>query len=313
MSGARRLVFCFYVLAACVAGSASALAFAPAAHGWLALVCLCALLRMAALCGGAARAFGLGLAFGFSFYMAGLWWIYGALSGYIGLPAPAAAAITALFCLALALFPAAALGLGRALAGRNAAAVVFAAAGAWALAEWLRGFLFTGFPWLMLGYSQIPSGWLAGWAPVAGVLGVTLALALTAAALAAAPALHGRKRWAALALAPLLAAAPALANAWLWVSPFGELKITLLQGNVRQELKWERARVEQALADYLSMTKAAAGRVVIMPETALPMLANELPEGYAQALRQEAAKRYGAVVAGVFTEQGASCATPPSP
>ena len=45
----------------------------------------------------------------------------------------------------------------------------------WTLAEWMRGWLFTGFPWLALGYSQVPSSPLAGYAPVLGVYGVSLA------------------------------------------------------------------------------------------------------------------------------------------
>ncbi len=50
----------------------------------------------------------------------------------------------------------------------------------WTLAEWLRGLLFTGFPWLSVGYSQVPNSPLAGYAPLLGVYGVSLIVAVSA-------------------------------------------------------------------------------------------------------------------------------------
>ncbi len=50
--------------------------------------------------------------------------------------------------------------------------------GAWTLAEWLRGYIFTGFPWLAVGYAQLPGSALAGYAPLGGVFLVSLAVAL---------------------------------------------------------------------------------------------------------------------------------------
>src|SRR6202008_3665307 len=96
------------------------------------------------------------------------------------MPMPLAAFATLLFCMVLALLPAAA---GYLCALLNAPAIVkltVAAPALWTLAEWTRGWIFTGFPWLAVGYSQVPASPLAGYAPVLGVYGVSLATAVSA-------------------------------------------------------------------------------------------------------------------------------------
>src|SRR5690606_19233558 len=107
--------------------------------------------------------------------------------------APFAAMGVLLLSAYLALFPALALGLARWLAtpllgdapGRWAAlACALATAASWTAAEWLRGVLLTGFPWLNIGYAHV-DGPLHGWAPLLGAYGVAFAAALTAAAVAA--------------------------------------------------------------------------------------------------------------------------------
>ena len=104
-------------------------------------------------------------------------WVYVSLSQFGGMAPPAAAAATLLFCLYLALFPALAGGLFLRWR-RNTAGDIWLFAGLWTLAEWLRGTLFTGFPWLAVGYSQSPPSPLAGWASVLGVYGVGFIIAL---------------------------------------------------------------------------------------------------------------------------------------
>ena len=99
------------------------------------------------------------------------------------MPAPLAAAATLAFCAFLALYPALALGVSQRLAPAAWIRLPLLLPAAWTLSEWLRGTLFTGFPWLASGYAHTDSV-LAGFAPVAGVYGVTLAAALLAGALA---------------------------------------------------------------------------------------------------------------------------------
>ena len=275
------------------AGVFAALSFAPWEYWWLMPPALAAFFftarktktrRAAALCG---------FAFGFAFFIVGLRWIYGALGGYIGLPAPAAAAVFIILCAALAAYPA----LAAAAAWRLGAA---AQAGAWVVAEWLRGQLFSGFPWLAVAYSQPPESPFYGWLPLLGITGANLMLALAAAVAADFPRQNWRRAAAMLALAAILGTG---ALRWEWTREVGTVRVSLLQGNVKQELKWRDGEVERAMGDYYRMAAASSGRWIILPETALPFRLRDLPAEYLAALRELAAARGGAVVAGVFVEE----------
>jgi len=122
-----------------------------------------------------------GAAFGFGLFITGVSWVYVSLSTFGGMPALVAALATFLFCCVMSIYPA----LACALFVRFSPTVwwqrclLFAAL--WTLAEWLRAWVFTGFPWLAVGYSQAPPGPLAGFAPVLGVYGVSLLTVLVAA------------------------------------------------------------------------------------------------------------------------------------
>lgn len=288
-------------LLAAAGGAAATLATQPfgirhAAVG--ALLLLCYLAWRAA----PRRAFAYGWLFGGAHFLTGLWWIHTALSGHVGLPWAGALLLTVLLCAALALFPALALTLAARATPPGGMARLFALAACWTLAEWLRSWLFTGFPWLMLGYSQIPDGVFAAWAPLTGMVGVTFVLLLAVAALLALLLLPRRRLAAAALLLLLLTAAPLIHHLRQWVEPVGTLQVSLLQGNVKQSLKWQPEVVRQALEDYLHLAARAQGQVLILPETALPLPLAALPPGYAESLQALAAARNGAVIAGVFEE-----------
>ena len=88
-------------------------------------------------------------------------------------------AATAAFCAYLALYPALALGLAHRLFRGMTVRLSVGLPALWMLSEWLRGTLLTGFPWLASGYAHT-DGPLAGWAPIFGMYGITLAAALVA-------------------------------------------------------------------------------------------------------------------------------------
>jgi apolipoprotein N-acyltransferase len=170
-----------YALAA-LFGALTPLGFAPV--GWfpLPILTLAGLFWLArSVTPG--QAFRLGFAFGLGLLLVGVSWIYVSISTYGGMPAALAALATLLFCAFVALLPALSLLLAARLSAAGQIRIAFALPAAWALLEWTRGWLFTGFPWLALGYSQAPSSPLAGYAPLLGVYGVGLLAALSAAAL----------------------------------------------------------------------------------------------------------------------------------
>lgn len=308
----------WHYLAALALGAAHTLSFAPTpAGGWLELA-LFALFysclsrtrhwKSAALTGGA---------FGFGNFVTGVWWLYVSMHDYGGMPASLAIAALVLFSIYLALYPALAAGIWSVSAGhshRASAGNTFsrnwlgalAFASAWALGEWLRGTVFTGFPWLASGYAQV-DGPLAGFAPIVGVYGVGWAVALVAALLVQAiDRLLARPPRRALALPPALASlALVVAGAALsqvtWTHPDGApLSARILQGNVKQEMKFDEAGVTAAIALYEKMITAKPADLIVTPETAVPLLPQQFPEPFGRAVRQFADSTGSSILLGAF-------------
>lgn len=157
----------------------------------------------------------------------------------------------------------------------------------WVLLEWLRGWVLSGFPWLSLGYAFIDAP-LAGWAPLLGVYGVTFAAAFSAVAvnvlLGLNIALH--KRLIAVSVLGLIFLLPTLTATHEWTQPVGaKVPIAAVQGAVSQDLKWQENNREATLVRYSHLTTTAWGaRLIIWPEAALPVLANDIQD-YLRALK----------------------------
>src|SRR5690606_14978059 len=138
---------------ALVLGAATVAGFAPFGLFPLPLLTLAWLLRLGERAATPAAALRIGFAFGLGYFLAGVSWVYVSLHQFGAMPAPLAVAVTVLFCAYLALYPAAALAaVVRVRADWLRRCIAFP--GAWVAAEWIRGWLFTGFPWLGIGYSQ---------------------------------------------------------------------------------------------------------------------------------------------------------------
>lgn len=237
----------------------------------------------------------LGFAWGAGCFLTGVSWIYVSLSVFGGMAPPLAAVATLLFCLTLALFPALAGGLfarwrNRASPWRDA--LLFA--GLWTLTEWLRGTVFTGFPWLAVGYSQSPPSPLAGWGAVLGAYGVGFIVALIGSLIGTLIATGWRKPRPWLVIALLLASG-ALLRQMNWTQAVGApLNVALLQGNVPQSLKWDPNRLALSIDTYLHLAKTHPADLTVLPETALPLFFNEVPRDVLRALTQ-----HGPVLIGV--------------
>ncbi len=187
----------------------------------------------------------------------------------------------------------------------------------WTLAEWLRGLLFTGFPWLSFGYSQVPVSPLAGYAPVLGVFGVSLVVALSAALLllfqrALPSPIGGGLGWGNkpsaqmflfLALLCMWGCGAVLSNV-AWTQPQGEpLKVGLLQGNIAQDTKFEEDKLVSTLETYRRLAQSSDARLIVLPETALPLLRDNVPETYHIILREHARKNAGDILIGAFEKE----------
>ena len=285
-------------------GAASVAGFAPLYLFPLPIVTVAALMLQWNDAGTRRRAAWLGWCFGLGYFLTGVSWVYVSLHTFGAMPAPVAAFFTLLFCAYLALLPAA---TGYVAARLPLSALLkysMIVPAVWTLLEWLRGWLFTGFPWLALGYSQIPASPLAGYAPVFGIGGVTLATAVTAGLIATlAIALAHRARLvrqpALYALLVLWAAGYGLLTV-PWTHPVGEpLTVALLQGNVAQDMKWRPDAVRSTLEGYLALARTTNSKLVVLPETALPLFLRDVPEDYLRALAEHAARNGGDVLIGV--------------
>lgn len=275
-----------------VAGALWPLAFAP--FGFWPLAALLPLILLWAWDQVTPRwAATLGGLFGLGAYGVGISWIFISLHEYGHAPAPFAALATFLVVLAMALYWAV---LGGVLVrwgpppGPGRWLLAFPAL--WSLLDWVRSWLFSGFPWLALGYSQTdaPLGQLA---PYLGVFGVGWAVLFSAGllwTLAHAASRRARLGWLAL-----------LAGVWLsawglgqirWVELAGPpLRVALVQGNVAQDRKWEPEALEETLSRYVRLSVAEHGhsQVIVWPETAIPVFLREAGS-FIAALTEEARK-----------------------
>jgi apolipoprotein N-acyltransferase len=271
--------------------------------GWaLQIVVLGALFSLALRDAHGLRAARLGLLFGLGWFLVGISWIYVSMHTFGLMPWWLAALATLIFSIYLALFPALSLGLSGWLLQRGAsdALVLLLLPVFWTLGELLRGVLLTGFPWLATGYAQI-DGPLAGYAPLVGVYGVGLAVAIAAAALVRLQRVRfsyrgGRRAGALFIAVPLLGA---LAGMLHWSEPSGEaMSVRLLQGNVPQDMKFDRAEFDATLKLYFDLIEQQRADLIVLPETALPIFFNDLPEDVITRLHQDADSAHAVVAVG---------------
>lgn len=251
------------------------------------------------------QAAGLGFALGMGFFVFGIGWIYIALHEY-GYMHPVLAGLATLLFAALISFPAALAGY---LQARCKAAVSVSILCLmpvlWTLAEWVRGLLFTGFPWLSVGYSQVPHSPLAGYAPLLGVYGVSLGVAASAGlllfGLQARRSVAGKTALGGLCVLWLLGGALQQAE---WTQVQGEpLEVSLLQGNIAQDEKFEEGTLIGTLETYRRLAEASTARLIVMPETALPLLRDNVPESYQTLLREQGQQNGSDILIGAFEKE----------
>jgi apolipoprotein N-acyltransferase len=287
--------------AAFLLGAASVLGFAPFLLFPIPIVALALLVRLWQ--GATPRMAALqGYAFGAGLFLAGVSWVYVSMHVFGGMPLLLAGLAAVLFCCVLALFPALAGYVFARLRRDRILADALLTAAAWTLAEWLRGWVLTGFPWLAFGYAQTPPSPLAGYAPLLGTYGVGFIAALIAALAGLTFGRRGRWLPSGAAIATLLAVGLGLTSTE-WTQPSGKpVSVSLLQGNIEQSLKWRPERLQQSLDTYLRLARAHPAQLVVLPETALPLMLDQLPRDYVAELRRAAPGGKGDVLLGIAAQ-----------
>jgi len=246
--------------------------------------------------GGVIAAASAGWWFGFGYFLAGLYWVgnaflvdaktFGWLLPFAVIALPAG----------MAVYTALGLALARLIWTRGATRVL-ALAVALTVAEWLRGHLFSGFPWNAYGYALISPLWLAQGAALVGLWGLTL----LAVAVYASPAVLAddradtRRPWLAPALSVLVIVALAGYGAWrLARTPttyVDGVRLRIMQPNLQQDDKFRYSQKQQVMSRYLALSDRASGPQstgvrdvthLIWPESAFPFFLTQEPDALAQ-------------------------------
>jgi apolipoprotein N-acyltransferase len=246
--------------------------------------------------GGVLAAATAGWWFGFGYFLAGLYWVghaflvdaktFGWLLPFAVIALPAG----------MAIYTALGLALARLIWTRGATRLL-ALAVALTLAEWLRGHLFSGFPWNVYGYALISPLWLAQGGALIGLWGLTF----FAVAIFASPAVLAddradtRRPWLAPVLGAVLIAALAVYGALrLAANPTSYVdgvRLRIMQPNLQQDEKFNYAQKQQVMARYLALSDRASGPQstgvrdathLIWPESAFPFFLTREADALAQ-------------------------------
>ena len=282
-------------------GAALPLSFAPFGHWWLAPLLLAVLFLLVE--GAPTRERTLrGFWFAFGTFSTGTYWLYISIHDFGGVTPPIAVALCGALIVLMAVYGST-WGFLTGLVGAKAPAWQFLAVlpALWVAVEWVRSWLFSGFPWLSLGYGQI-DGPLAAWAPVIGVHGVSLLVAIGAGALALLFIGPQRRRIAGLGALLGVAVSSGLISGLEWTTPVGEpLEVALVQGGIAQERKWLRETLETTKTVFRDLTLGLDDAdLIVWPEAAIPALAHE-EQDFLGSLRELMKARGQELILGILT------------
>ena len=238
--------------------------------------------------------------YGVGFYLANIHWIYISLHTYGGMQTPLALFLVGLLAGYLALYPALAVYLSYRFFPSLPIRILIALPVLWTVGEWIRSWLFTGFPWGNIGYSHIPATPLAGFAPILGIYGISFCI-IFSVALALWGIYFSKQHLKATLLGLACLWGTGLSLRFVeWTQPQGKpLSVSVVQGNISQSLKWQPHILPQTLHTYIELVQQSPGELIVLPETAIPSFLQTLAPFYLEHFRASTKGR--ALIAGVPT------------
>ena len=219
----------------------------------------------------AGRAFWVGQAYGFGLWAVGAFWLYTSIHEYGNIPMWLALIMIALMAFIMGLFHAVMAWLFVRFMGRQPLAF----ASLWVIQEWIKTWLLTGFPWLFVGYAFADLAWISSLAPMFGVFAISFVAVLFGASVVEV----FRQKLGFLFISAFLVLFAILV--WVidpkWTTPTGErLSMSLVQGNIPQDLKWLTEYRHETLNIYAQLSESEWGQdVVVWPEASIPMFQDE--------------------------------------
>ncbi|MFK7817023.1 MAG: apolipoprotein N-acyltransferase, partial [Gammaproteobacteria bacterium] len=286
-----------------IAGAVLVCAYAPFSYWWLTFICPAVLyvaianqtVRVSAV---------LGFVFGLFFFGFGVPWTFNSIHEFGHAPIFLSAILAGLLVFILALFPACAAGLTVYLHANKhyKISTVISFACLWVGFEWVRGWVFTGFPWLLLGHVH-HSGPLQGVLPIFGSYGaswVTILLGCLVAILFFAK--YTQKIIAAISTVVIVLMLFFVSQIVWTYAEDESLDVALIQGNISQEMKWDRSQHPFIMNKYLDMSKRHLDAdVIIWPETAIPTYYSMVKDTFIQEVGRSAFENNIDYLIGVFT------------
>lgn len=225
-----------------------------------------------------------GFLFGLGFFGVGVSWVYVAIHDFGSSGMPLGVLLTAVFVAFFASYLAFVGWAIKKISNETLSTIDFVLLlpVAWLVFEYFKGWFLTGFPWLEVGAGQI-DGPLSGYTPIVGVLGVSLLTAISAGLLAAA---WQAKRVSLLIIVVVIWTAGYLLKPILWTQPVDkEIKVTIIQGNIPQEIKWDPEQLYKTLALYKARTEQNwDSDLIVWPENAVTVFYHQVKDFYLDPL-----------------------------
>jgi apolipoprotein N-acyltransferase len=231
------------------------------------------------------EAFQSGFVFGIVYFFGTLYWIYHSINFYGGISFMSSLAIVFLLCCYLSIYPAIFAFFFSSFIKKTKLPALLIGPVLWVVLEFARSYVFTGFPWSSIGYSQYKFLSLIQISDITGIYGISfLVLAFNSALV---DILIMRARVRQMPLFPLSYSIISFVIFFIvMASSFGygfwrlsqerpghQVKAGLVQGNIEQDKKWEPAFQKYVLDTYIGLSREAAKSspdVIIWPETAVP-------------------------------------------
>ena len=232
--------------------------------------------------------------FGSGFFIIGIYWIYICLQQFGGMPPLLALISTLALCLFLALFF-----LPFSLFNQYKNNIFFIPA-FFTLIELLRSFIFTGFPWLSLGYTQVPNSPLIGYLPILGIHGISFLVILSSILIFRLFKKESNKLYLIISFIIIWGGGEYLKQIE-WSKPIGKpVNTSLIQGNISQDKKWDINMINESLNHYQKLIINSDASLIILPETSMPIEFNKIPQSFMKKIKHHLTNNNAHIILGAI-------------
>jgi len=237
-----------------------------------------------------------GFFFGLGWFGSGISWVHVSIDKFGGMPFTVTLLLMVLLSAYLAIYPALACYLSCKLTKKNIFNV-WLFPSIWLFTEFLRSIILTGFPWLSLGYSQI-DGPLSSLAPVIGEIGITFIMLILVTCLSQL-FLNNKIRSHLFIITTVLLFSWVFSQLSFTTPLHQQTKVALIQGNIKQEMRWQALQEWPTMLKYLDLTRANYDAdLIVWPESAVPQL-EPLVQDYLTMTNKAAALNNSAIITGI--------------